>query len=129
MRLTSFVITLYFFILSIAPNMQGIQFFNLTNFIDHYQEHLARNENSDLLSFVQEHYFNRLTEFEEDHRHLPLKVKIQVATGVMNFEKFDLSPITEVVPVIIESSSKIASKKRSFYNKNVHSIWQPPQIG
>jgi hypothetical protein len=52
-----------------------------------------------------------------------------VATGVMNFEKFDLSPITEVVPVIIESSSKIASKKRSFYNKNVHSIWQPPQIG
>jgi hypothetical protein len=129
MRLTSFVITLYFFILSIAPNMQGVQFFNLTNFIDHYQEHLARNENSDLLSFVQEHYFNRLTEFEEDHRHLPLKVKIQVATGVMNFEKFDLSPITEVVPVIIESSSKIASKKRSFYNKNVHSIWQPPQIG
>ena len=129
MRLTSFVITLYFFILSIAPNMQGVQFFNLTNFIDHYQEHLARNENSDLLSFVQEHYFNRLTEFEEDHRHLPLKVKIQVATGVMNFEKFDLSPITEVVPVIIESTSKIASKKRSFYNKNVHSIWQPPQIG
>jgi hypothetical protein len=48
---------MHFFVLSLAPNMQGAQFLNLSNFIDHYQEHLERNENSNLISFIQEHYF------------------------------------------------------------------------
>jgi len=129
MRMFSFILTLYFFVLSIAPNMQGAQFLNLNNFIDHYQEHLERNENSNLISFIQEHYFNRLTEFEKDHKHLPLKVNIQLATGVMNCEKFDLKLVTEYFPSYIESSSMNESKHCSFYNKNFHSIWQPPQIG
>ncbi len=128
MKLLNLLIAIYFFILSLAPNMQGAQFLNLNNFINHYQEHLERNENSDLISFVQEHYFNRLTEFEKDHKHLPLKVNIQVATGVLNCEKFDLKLVTEEILVISESSIKNQSKQSSFYNKNFHSIWQPPQI-
>lgn len=129
MRVFYSLFSIYFFILSFAPNMQGAQFLNLSNFIEHYQDHISRNQNSDLLSFVQEHYFNNLTEFEKDHKHLPLKLNIQVATGVMNFEKFDLKPITEEIPNFVESSSKNESKHSSFYNKNFHSIWQPPQIG
>jgi hypothetical protein len=129
MRILYFFLSIYFFILSLAPNMQGAQFLNLSNFIEHYQDHLARNENSDLLSFVKEHYFNNLTEFEKDHKHLPLKANIQVSTGVMSFEKFDVKVVTEDIPNFIESSSKNESKHSSFYNKNFHSIWQPPQIG
>ena len=129
MRILYFFLSIYFFILSLAPNMQGAQFLYLSNFIEHYQDHLARNENSDLLSFVKEHYFNNLTEFEKDHKHLPLKANIQVSTGVMSFEKFDVKVVTEDIPNFIESSSKNESKHSSFYNKNFHSIWQPPQIG
>lgn len=109
--------------------MQGAQLLNLSNFIEHYQDHLSRNENSDLLSFVQEHYFNNLTEFEKEHKHLPLKVNIQVATGVMNFEKFDLKLVTEDILNYNELPSRNESKHSSYYNKNFHSIWQPPQIG
>ena len=129
MRVFNLLFSIYFFILSFAPNMQGAQFLNLSNFIEHYQDHLSRNEDSDLLSFVQEHYFNNLTEFEKDHKHLPLKLNIQVSTGVMSFEKYDLKPITEYVPHFIETNSRNESKHSSFYNKNFHSIWQPPQIG
>ena len=129
MRFIASLLGLYFFILSLAPNMQGAQFLNLSNFIEHYQDHLSRNENSDLLSFVKEHYFNNLTEFEKDHKHLPLKANIQVATGVMNYERFDLKLVTEEIARLIESSSRNNSKHSSFYNKNFHTIWQPPQIG
>lgn len=129
MRFIASLLGLYFFILSLAPNMQGAQFLNLSNFIEHYQDHLTRNENSDLLSFVKEHYFNNLTEFETDHKHLPLKANIQVTTGVMNFERFDLKLVTEEIARLIESSSRNNSKHSSFYNKNFHTIWQPPQIG
>jgi hypothetical protein len=129
MRVFNILLALYFFILSLAPNMQGAQFLNLSNFIEHYQDHLLRNENSDLLSFVQEHYFNNLTEFEKDHKHLPLKVNIQVATGVMNFEIFDLKLVAEEMLNYKELATRNESKNSSYYNKNFHSIWQPPQIG
>jgi len=129
MKILNIAFALYFFVLSLAPNMQGAQFLNLSNFIEHFQDHLSRNENSDLLSFVQEHYFNKLTEFEKDHKHLPLKAKIQVATGVMNFEKFDLKLVTEVMPYFKELAPRNESKNSTYYNKNFHSIWQPPQIG
>ena len=128
MKFISYILVAYFFILSLAPNMQGAQFLNLNNFIEHYQEHLEQNENANLFSFVKEHYFNRLNEFEKDHRNLPLKLNIQVSTAVLKCDNVNIKFITEESYDFNELSVKNESFKKSFYNKNFHSIWQPPQI-
>lgn len=128
MKFISHILVAYFFILSLAPNMQGAQFLNLNNFIEHYQEHLEQNENANLFSFVKEHYFNRLNEFEKDHRNLPLKLNIQVSTAVLKCDHVNIKFITEESFTLKELSVKNESYKKSFYNKNFHSIWQPPQI-
>ena len=109
--------------------MQGAQFLNLNNFIEHYQDHIQRNKNADLFSFVSEHYFNRLNEFEKDHKNLPFKVNVQVATAVLKCDQVSIKFITEETLLLNELSVKNETYKKSFYNKDFHSIWQPPQIG
>ena len=76
MKTANLILAAYFFLLSLAPNMQGFQFLNISSFVEHYEEHLDRNPSSTLISFVKEHYFNQLTDFEEEHNNLPMKTAV-----------------------------------------------------
>ena len=44
MRFISFLLMLYFSLLSLAPNWQGIQLLNASAFIEHYQEYQAETK-------------------------------------------------------------------------------------
>jgi hypothetical protein len=90
MRLITIVLAAYFFLLSFAPNMQGAQLLNLSSFIDHYEQHLETNPSSSLLTFVKEHYFSQINEFDKEHNNLPLKTSINNCVGVYTCEQNSL---------------------------------------
>ena len=129
MKSVSFVLMLYFSLLSLAPNWQGIQLLNISAFIEHYDEYCQEKQDATLLSFVQEHYFNQVKEFDKDHEKLPLKTSVQVA-AIYYTEKFETpQPIVQSNEEIFRVKNQNNSKHKSFISNDFHSIWHPPQLG
>lgn len=129
MRLISFILMLYFSLLSLAPNWQGVQLLNASAFIEHYQDYQAESKNATLFSFIQEHYFNEFTEFDKEHEGLPLKTAVQVAS-IYYTEKFEVpTPVVQTHVEVITCVNRNNSKADSFISNDFHSIWHPPQLG
>jgi hypothetical protein len=129
MRLISFLLMLYFSLLSLAPNWQGVQLLNASAFIEHYQEYQAESKDATLFSFIQEHYFNEFTEFDKEHEGLPLKTTVQVA-AIYFSEKFEAPiPVVQSNDEFITDVNRNNSKAVSFISNDFHSIWHPPQLG
>jgi hypothetical protein len=129
MRLISFLFMLYFSLLSLAPNWQGIQLLNAKAFIEHYQDYQSESKGGTLLSFIQEHYFNQLADFDKEHKGLPLKTTVQV-TAVYFTEKFETpSPVVNVPIELVNDNNRNDSRMSSFISNDFHSIWQPPKLG
>jgi hypothetical protein len=120
---------LYFSLLSLAPNWQGIQLLNASAFIEHFQEYQAETKEATLSSFIQEHYFNKFTDFDKEHKELPLKTTVQVA-AIYFTEKFETpTPVVHVPVEFVSDINHNNSKMSSFIPNDFHSIWQPPQLG
>lgn len=129
MRIISFLFMLYFSLLSLAPNWQGIQLLNASAFIEHYDNHQLESKEGSLFSFIKEHYFNELAHFDKDHKELPLKTTIQV-TVLCFLEKFEIpTPVVQGNMEIMSDNNHNESKMNSFISNNFHSIWHPPQLG
>jgi hypothetical protein len=129
MRLFSFLFVLYFSLLSLAPNWQGIQLLNATAFIEHFQEHQSELKGWTLFSFVKEHYFNELDHSDKKHKELPLKTTVQV-TAICFAEKFETpTPVVYANMELISDKNRNEGKMNSFISNDFHSIWQPPQLG
>ncbi len=60
MRIICFLFMLYFSLLSLAPNWQGVQLLNASAFIEHYEDHQLESKDASIFSFIKEHYFNEL---------------------------------------------------------------------
>ena len=129
MKLISFVLMLYFALLSLAPNWQGVQLLNASAFLEHYEDYQAESKEGNILSFIQEHYFNQLQEFDKDHEKLPFKSAVQVA-AIYFTEKFEVpTPVVQTHEEWIVGGNKNFSKVDSFISNDFHSIWHPPQLG
>ena len=120
---------LYFSLLSLAPNWQGIQLLNVSAFMEHYQEYQAESKDGDVISFIKEHYFNKFTDFDKDHEKLPLKTTVQVATVYFTEEFQEPTPVVNSNVELCNQAHKNNSKLISFIGNDFHSIWQPPQLG
>jgi hypothetical protein len=127
MRFITIVLAVYFFLLSFAPNMQGAQLLNLSSFIEHYEDYLQTKSGSSLITFVKEHYFSQINEFDKEHKNLPFKTVSTNAIVVYTCEQntIKITPFEEVV---------FSTKKEKFtvyeeaYNFNkFHSVWHPPR--
>lgn len=128
MKFVTLFLSAYFFLLSLAPNMQGFQFLNISSFVEHYEQHLDRNPESTLLSFVKEHYFSQLTEFEEEHDNLPLKTAVAHSIVVFTCEINNLRIFpTEEVQLSTKKQKFSTYKEGYFFNRN-HSVWHPPKM-
>jgi hypothetical protein len=120
---------LYFSLLSLAPNWQGVQLLNASAFIEHYQEYQAETKDATLFSFIQEHYFNEFTEFDKEHEGLPLKSTVQVS-AIYFSEKFEAPiPVVQSNLELIPNMNRNNSKSVSLISNDFHSIWHPPQLG
>ena len=108
--------------------MQGFQFLNISSFVEHYEEHLDRNPSSTLISFVKEHYFNQLTDFEEEHNNLPMKTAVANTLVVFTceFNAIRLSSIEEVHFSV--KKEKFSTYKEGYFFDRNHSVWHPPQL-
>lgn len=108
--------------------MQGFQFLNISSFVEHYEQHLDRNPESTLLSFVKEHYFSQLTEFEKEHDNLPLKTAVAHSIVVFTCEINNLRIFpTEEVQLSTKKQKFSTYKEGYFFNRN-HSVWHPPKM-
>jgi hypothetical protein len=117
-KIANLILATYFFLLSLAPNMQGFQFLNISSFVEHYEEHLDRNPSSTLISFVKEHYFNQL----------PMKTAVANTLVVFTceFNAIRLSSIEEVHFSV--KKEKFSTYKEGYFFDRNHSVWHPPQL-
>ena len=128
MKIANLILAAYFFLLSLAPNMQGFQFLNISSFVEHYENHLDNNPSSTLYSFVKEHYFSQLTEFDEEHNDLPLKSAVSHSLVVFTCElnSIRLSYVEEV-HFSVKKEKFSSYEEGYFFNRN-HSVWHPPKM-
>jgi len=85
-KIENIILASYFFLLSLVPNMQGFQFLNISSFVEHYEDYFDRNPSTTLFSFVKEHYFGILMEFEEEFNNLPRKTAFSSSIIVFTCE-------------------------------------------
>jgi len=129
MKMISFALMLYFMLLSLAPNWQGVQLLNASAFIEHYEDHQSESKDASIFSFIQEHYFNKIHHFDKEHEKLPLKTTVQVA-AIYFAESFE-----HPIPVVHSNEDFYGVRKHhcsrliSFISNDFQSIWHPPQLG
>ena len=73
MRFWALVLSVYFLLLSLAPNWQGLEFFKTEALLKHYQAYQKEAQDPSFLAFVQEHYIQQISEAHSEHRELPFK--------------------------------------------------------
>jgi hypothetical protein len=126
MKATIIAFTFLFGILSFAPNMQGGQFFKLSEVVDHYESHQDSDEHfKSFISFVKDHYFtNHHT--KDNERNLPFKSTV-ASVFVLVIHQVKLEPIHE--------SQFIANKEKCYFGEpnstvqqKIFSIWNPPRV-
>lgn len=125
MRQITLVLTVYFGLLSIAPNMEGIQLFKFGALLHHFQSHQdSQDQFESFADFVFSHYSSE-HRTNSDERNLPFKTATSANLVLLHtscIEAYNLSFLE------IESI-----KKPSFYytdnipSKLVMSIWHPPK--
>lgn len=127
MRFFTIVLAVYFFLLSFAPNMQGAQLLNLSSFIEHYEDYLQTKSGSSLITFVKEHYFSQINEFDKEHKNLPFKTVSTNAVVVYTCEQnaIKITPFEEVV--FLTKKEKFAVYEEAYNFNKFHSVWHPPR--
>jgi hypothetical protein len=126
MRFTVIIFTVLFGILSFAPNMQGGQFFKLSELVDHYQEHQnSRNSFSSFVAFVKDHYFQNHST-REDERQLPFKSSV-ISTLVLVAQEVKVQPVS--IPIVhIEDRENCFGEPHGAPQNQSFSIWNPPRM-
>jgi hypothetical protein len=128
MRGLAFLFSMYFLVLSIAPNMQGIQLLNLSQLVEHYYDFKSENANGTLLSFIKEHYIDKNTSFEKEHRNLPFK-------NVLHLPSINYCQQVKSIEFVLHQSALPKTKERPFVYSDEHllksqlfDIWTPPKL-
>lgn len=117
---------MYILVLSLAPNMQGGEYFKLYKLVGHYLSHqTSENTYSDFLSFLNDHYLKK-GHHEKEHKELPFKNQsghtIVIAFSMNRIEKIEAQETT------------ISVKSPKFFYKDPipeqvrGSVWNPPKI-
>lgn len=125
MRFSVIILAILFGVLSFAPNMQGGQFFKLSEVVDHFQDHQNSKESfSSFLAFVKDHYFQN-HKSSDDERHLPFKSSV-VSALVLVAQEYKVSPVS--LPVAyIERQENCFGEPHGAPQNQIYSIWNPPR--
>jgi hypothetical protein len=127
MRWTVHFFAIYFFLLSLAPNFQGIQFFKIASLIEHYQSHQSSSQQFDsFISFLIEHY---------DGDHLPgeneqdLPFKSTFATvSVLIIQQGQLFTSVDYIGLPSAPKKHLFPDFPGFPKNTSCSIWNPPKL-
>ena len=73
MKIVIVFFTVLFTIVSLAPNMRGVEYFKLTEVIEHYNEHQKSQDSfNSFFSFLKEHY-SKNHKSNKDEKNFPFK--------------------------------------------------------
>lgn len=126
MKATIIAFTFLFGILSFAPNMQGGQFFKLSEVVEHYESHQDSKEQfQSFLDFVKDHYFTN-HDTKDNERNLPFKSTVASAF-VLVIHQVKLEPIHEYL-FIVNEEKNFFGEPTSFVQQKSFSIWNPPRV-
>lgn len=121
------VLAIYFGLLSLAPQWQGLEFFKLDALFDHYAQYQQEKDAGGFFSFVQEHYLQQVTENHQEHRELPFK-SVQSNVLITLFMPVK-SPIISLDKAPIDlSRQNIMSAPPSVNINDFFEFWHPPQL-
>ena len=126
MRLTVIIFAFLFGILSFAPNMQGGQFFKISEVVEHYNGHQNSKEGfKSVLAFIQDHYFDNNNSKENKH-NLPFKSVVS-SVLVMHVQNIAIIPVVEKIEILAIHSHCFGEPNNQNFSK-LFSIWNPPQM-
>ncbi len=126
MKATIIAFTFLFGILSFAPNMQGGQFFKLSEVVEHYKAHQDSDEQfKSFMDFVKDHYFTN-HDTKDNERHLPFKSSVASAF-VLVIHQVKLEPIHEYL-FIVNEEKNFFGEPTAFVQQKLFSIWNPPRV-
>ncbi len=127
MKFIALFFSFYIFLLSLAPGMKGVELLKAGNLIEHYELHKARNSESTLLNFIQEHYFNSSVDYEKEHQEMPFKIASSciISLFIENKDSFHIDLFTYTED--FRSNQPIHIQDSYFFNSHF-SIWNPPRV-
>lgn len=118
----------WFFIGSMAPNMQGVQLIKLPNLLSHVEKHFGSDWTlSELKSFVVEHYLDQSLPQDNEHKNLPFKTIHGHCSILIADQKLDLS-IPQVLTIEDFSLTKPVVAQSQALLTRPATIWIPPQL-
>jgi hypothetical protein len=125
MKVVIVFFTVLFTIVSLAPNMRGVEYFKLTEVIEHYNEHQKSQDSfNSFFSFLKEHY-SKNHKSNKDEKNFPFKSLMANSFHLIHQDcqqieilEFDLSNSSEKV---------VFNYKSLFYQQNLFAIWNPPK--
>ena len=127
MRWTIQFLAVYFFLLSLAPNFQGIQFFKIASLIEHYQSHQNGSQHFDsFISFLTEHY-DRDHRPGENEQDLPFKSTV-ASLSVLIVQQGQVEPIMDIMNVPATQKKRRFPDLPGFPTNTIGSIWNPPKL-
>jgi hypothetical protein len=127
MRIMSLVLAIYFGLLSLAPQWQGLEFFKLDALFDHSAQYQQEKDDGGFLSFVHEHYLQQVTENHQEHRELPFK-SAQANVLITLVMPTPSTSVSFVNPPILQSKQNILSAPTSVSINDFFECWHPPQL-
>ena len=126
MRTAVLIFTLVFWMLPMAPNLQGAQLLKFGELIEHYEQHQSSDESfGSFLSFVQDHYFNNL-HHGENERHMPFKSVVSGA-HVLHLQENKIDPVG-ISEEYIERSAHYFGEPSGSLEDRIISVWNPPRM-
>ncbi len=127
MRYWVILFTLYFSILSVAPNFQGSQLLRLSVLLDHYK-HDSRQNNEGFISFLIDHYANSSLPNDKEHHSLPFKSTTSFGAPILIFQPVSepLNALVFTTP-IAHTNMYVAYLNLYAHNK-CSSIFHPPKL-
>jgi hypothetical protein len=105
--------------------MRGVEYFKLTEVIEHYNEHQKSQDSfNSFFSFLKEHY-SKNHKSNKDEKNFPFKSLMANSFHLIHQDyqqieilEFDLSNSSEKV---------VFNYKSLFYQQNLFAIWNPPK--
>jgi hypothetical protein len=126
MRFSIIVFACLFGILSFAPNMQGGQFFKISEVVEHYNTHQQSEDGfKSVFAFIQEHYFENNNSKENKH-NLPFKSVVS-SVLVMHVQNVSIIPVVEKMEILRTHTHCFGEPNNQNFSK-LYSIWNPPQM-
>ena len=127
MRFWALTLSVYFLLLSLAPNWQGLEFFKTDALLTHYAAYQKEAKDPSFIAFIQEHYIQQFSEPHSEHRELPFKSTTQ---QTVQFYYQEFTPIqTACAETCLENNQERnhVAPQNVVVNDYFH-FWHPPQL-